>query len=92
MKHPPKVSSLADRGQWEPILSRSRRRGTMFGGSTELPGSWGLMMKGAGGGGGGGGWDGGVLESSAPAKAKKQIGYYAEFLTDGTGKNILPKI
>lgn len=71
MKHPPKVSSLADRGQWEPILSRSRRRGAMFGGSTELPRSWGLMMKEAGGG-DGGGWDGGSEESSAPAKAKKR--------------------
>lgn len=54
MKHLPSVSRVADLGQWDPILSRSRRRGAMFGGSTELPGSWGLMMKGAGGCGGGG--------------------------------------
>lgn len=71
MKHLPRVSRVADLGQWEPILSRSRRRGAMFGGSTELPGSWGLMMKGAGGG-GGGGWDGGPVEGSASAKAKSK--------------------
>lgn len=44
----------------------------MFGGSTELPGSWGLMMKGAGGG-GGGGWDGGPVEGSASAKGKNKV-------------------
>lgn len=72
MKHLPRVSGVADFGQWDPILSRSRRRGAMFGGSTELPGSWGLMMKGAGGG-GGGCWDGGPVEGSASAKAKNKV-------------------
>lgn len=72
MKDLPKVSRVANLGQWEPILSRSRRRGAMFGGSTELPGSWGLIMRGAGGG-WGGGWDGGPVEGSASAKAKNKV-------------------
>lgn len=69
-KYLTKVSSLADLCQWEPILSRRRRRGVMFGGSTELPRSWGLMIKGAGG--GGGGRDGGPVEGSASAEAKNK--------------------
>lgn len=44
----------------------------MFGGSTELPWSWGLMMKGVGGG-GGDGWDGGSEEVEAPAKSKNKV-------------------
>lgn len=70
-----KVSIAVDRGQWEPILSLSRRRGTRCGGSTELPGSWGLMMKGAGGG-GGGGWDGGSVEGTAAANLKEKKGSF----------------
>lgn len=84
-----KVSIAVDRGQWEPTLSLSRRRGTRCGGSTELPGSWGLMIKGAGGG-GGGGWDGGSVEGTAAANLKQNKGHSTELVTDYTDRNGLP--
>lgn len=84
-----KVSIAVDRGQWEPILSLSRRRGTRCDGSTELPGSWGLMIKGADGG-GGGGWDGGSVEGTAAANLKEKKGHSTELIIDYTDGNSLP--
>lgn len=65
----PIVFIIAEQNQSDgnQILSRRRRRGVPGGGgSTELPLSRGLMMRGAGGG-GGCGWDGSPVESSASA-------------------------
>lgn len=60
------------------ILSSRRRGAPGFGGSTELPGSWGLMMSGAGGGGGvGGDWDSGSLDCSATAIKTEYRCYYS---------------